>query len=175
MIAVLVLVTLVAAPTASAHGRPSRLPQTNYAFFHSELTRGNGVVITQEVTIPLSTPPYLDCNHTYKESDSNASFSITHLCGGSTGAWSLKESAFICSIATTPQNESGMSWDRNGQVMPAQAPHYEWCGYIFHGSFNPDRDGDAIGYGDYYTFGDILGGTATLFVYGQFTTTGTPY
>ena len=59
--------------------------------------------------------------------------------------------------------------------MPKQAPHVEGCGYIFHGTFNPDHDYGFLTYSDTLIFDvDVDGniGSATLNITGSFTSAG---
>jgi hypothetical protein len=92
------------------------------------------------------------CGYTNFFTDPDGTFSLQHACGGHTGTWGYQISQGLCAIVVSNVTESGMFWTRNGTIMPDQAGHYEGCGYIFHGTFNPENDYDVINYGDNYTF-----------------------
>lgn len=59
-----------------------------------------------------------------------------------------------------------MDWYRNGVHQARQSPHVEPKNYTFHGTFNPVRAGDGIGYSDKFSFecnvGDNCHGSITI-------------
>jgi hypothetical protein len=61
-----------------------------------------------------------------------------------------------------------MSWTRNGTIKPKQAPHNVSCLNQFHGTYNPGRDNDHLGYNDTFTFKVEGNGSATLNIVGNF-------
>jgi hypothetical protein len=133
-------------------------------------------VLTPRMKSPLGQGPtgaYLHCNKVYNFSDVNGTYTIQHACGGSTGPWGYRMSAALCGIIAGNVVEAGMSWTRNGVSQPRQAPHTVGCTYIFHGTYNPDRDYDHISYVDSFTFA-VKGGHGSLQIYGDFTTVGNP-
>lgn len=145
------------------------------------ITQDNKTTVTRYTTsaasqavAPAARPAnaYLYCNQPYTFTDANVSFYIQHACGGTTGPWGIKISSAVCAGASSSVSESGMTWARNGATMASQAPHNQACSYTFHGTFNPDRDGDHISYVDVLRFRVGANGKATLQVYGDFTTTG---
>lgn len=78
-------------------------------------------------------------------------------------------------------NEAGMKWTRNGKKMPQQSPHINkpgkdyYCGRAFHGTYNPDHDGDSITYSDVFSFKVRIGsvtGKGKITISGSFTTLG---
>ena len=80
-----------------------------------------------------------------------------------------------CAIATGNVAELGMSWTRNGVTMGRQASHFQLCTYMFHGTFNPDRDYDHITHSDTFQFPVRVAGKpgmATFYVTGNFTSAG---
>lgn len=86
----------------------------------------------------------------------------------------VKIAGNLCAAATSSVAEAGMSWTRNGAGQGTQSPHNAPCDYQFHGTYNPDLDYDHIAYADTLTFRVSGNGTATLQIYGNFTTVGSP-
>lgn len=122
----------------------------------------------------------LYCDNAYNFSDSDGTFSFQHSCGGTTGPWGYKLSPGVCSLIPGGEDgdvlEIGMSWSRNGRLQGTQADHLDgFCGRQFHGTFNPDHDGDHIVYKDDFIFTvevDGETGTANVAISGSFTSLG---
>jgi hypothetical protein len=118
---------------------------------------------------------FLYCDHLYRFSDSDGSYTFQHKCGGTTGPWGYRLSTGLCSIVVTDVHEHGMAWHRNGKKQGTQAQHTEHCRYQFHGTYNPDHDYDFISYSDTFTFKVDVGGevgNADLVISGSFTSAG---
>jgi hypothetical protein len=114
---------------------------------------------------------FLVCNKVHSFSDSDGTYTIQHACGGTTGPWGYRISAGVCSFTISDVHETGMAWTRNGTRQGTQAQHTEYCGYQFHGTYNPEHDFDSIAYSDDFTFtvdidGDV--GSADLNINGSF-------
>jgi len=63
-----------------------------------------------------------------------------------------------------------MIWTRNGNSQPQQSPHTVSKGYVFHGTFNPLKDGDVLSFTDILTFTvDVNGNTGhgNIIVFGN--------
>lgn len=75
----------------------------------------------------------------------------------------------IVKICASDAAESGMKWTKNGTQMPMNSPHVEWCGYVFHGTYNPVGKDDKVTYSDSWTFRHNLGqgGTAVIEIWGN--------
>jgi len=78
----------------------------------------------------------------------------------------------LCATARSSVHEYGMAWALNGRTQATQAWHDEGCRYVFHGSYNPVKDGAHVSYADFFAW-RIPAGTATLQLYGNFVATGT--
>jgi len=63
--------------------------------------------------------------------------------------------------------EYGLAWERNGTMMPQNAPHLEDADYYFHGTLNPVAVGDTIFFMDELTYEDFNADTVTVEVYGS--------
>jgi hypothetical protein len=134
-------------------------------------------VSSQEDAQPAILPPPSDggsyftakCDHYYEFSDYSGTFSYQHGCTASTSPWGYRISSALQSIATGSVHEAGLSWTRNGTVQPRQSPHVESVGYLFHGTFNPLRNGDRLTYDDDFSFPIRVGastGTAHIHITG---------
>lgn len=137
-------------------------------------TAGAPARVTVERLVTPSAQPsgaIIYCNKLYTFTDPNGKYTIQHRCAGSTGPWSYTISPGVCALVVGPVSESGMTWRRNGVQQSRQAPHVVGCGYIVHGTYNPDLDYDRISYVDTYTFA-VKGGHGSLSVQGNFTTVG---
>lgn len=152
--------------------------QTTVTRFETRIQ--NDAPVTTETSsspAPASARParaVLKCNKIYIFSNTKNSYSIQHRCGATSSPWGLDLSSKLCSIVTSAVHEDGMRWSRDGVERAKQAQHTVGCEYYFHGTYNPDRDGDFISYADTFTFKTVGNGNGTLNVYGSFTTTGTP-
>lgn len=96
---------------------------------------------------------------------------IHRACGSNKAPWLFKMAGPLCAIATSPVTEGGMDWWRNGNPKPRQSPHYEFCDYSFHGTYNPADIYDHVRYKDVLKF-EIPDGDAELTVHGDFTLVG---
>jgi hypothetical protein len=127
---------------------------------------------------PLAHGPkgaFLYCDHLYRFSDSDGSYTFQHKCGGTTGPWGYRLSTGLCSIVVSDVHEHGMAWHRNGKKQGTMAQHIKYCRYQFHGNYNPDHDYDFISYSDTFTFKVDVGGevgNADLVISGSFTSAG---
>ena len=133
------------------------------------------LAITQSPAAHGPKGAFLYCNHFYRFSDSDGSYTFQHKCGGTTGPWGYQLSTGLCSIVVTDVREHGMAWHRNGKKEPTQSPHLKFCRYQFHGTYNPDHDYDFISYSDTFTFKVDVGGevgNADLVISGSFTSAG---
>lgn len=172
---------LVPAAQASAASDPGiNPPVADSAKYSSQLViTQNGKTTTTTTLIPRMQSPLgqgpvgasLHCNHAYNFIDGDGTYTIQHACGGSTGPWSFRISSAVCGIVVGLVKEAGMAWTRNGVRQGTQATHTQACSYLYHGTYNPDLDYDHITYSDTFTFA-VDGGTGTLRIYGDFTTTG---
>lgn len=142
--------------------------------------------LSRQLSAPSAAPSSLGpsgdslyCDQAYDWVDSDGTFSFQHGCGSSTGNWGYQISAELCSQITSPVYETGMMWSHNGVIGPQGAPHNDgtyYCDYQFHGTFNPDMDGDQIDYIDEFTFTltvDGIPASGVLDIDGAFTSTGT--
>jgi hypothetical protein len=114
---------------------------------------------------------FLVCNKVHSFSDFDGTYTIQHACRGTTGPWGYKQSPGLCAITISDVYEHGMAWTRNGTRQGTQSPHTEYCGYQFHGNYNPEHDFDTIAYNDTLTFRVDVGGqtgNATLIASGSF-------
>jgi len=134
--------------------------------------------LSRDLAVPAAHGPkgaFLYCNHLYRFSDSDGSYTFQHKCGGTTGPWGYQLSKGLCSIVVSDVHEHGMAWHRNGHRQGTQAQHTKFCRYQFHGNYNPDHDYDFISYSDTFTFKVDVGGevgNADLVISGSFTSAG---
>jgi hypothetical protein len=161
-----------AAPSAPAAGAATTSGPDRSVAYQSTRTDGASslavaTATTTTTTTTTTTVYIIHCDHSYRFTDSNGSFTLQRACGGTTAPWGYTIS--ICYIVVGPVNEGGMRWNRNGVAQPTQSPHYGYpCTYIFHGTFNPAKGNDNVYYGDTYTF-KTSNGSGTLNMSGHVT------
>lgn len=152
----------------------SAAPRSTYVVT-SVLTINGRIVSThtREVGGPAGASLY--CNLPYTFEDADGSYTIQHVCGGSTATWSYRINTGLCLSARSPVDETGMSWTLGGKTQPMQAPHPgKPCStYVFHGTYNPVRDGAHVAYADVFRWKLAGNVQAILQIYGSFVTTGT--
>jgi len=122
----------------------------------------------------------LYCNNAYSFSDFDGTFSFQHKCGATSSPWGYQLHKAICAVIpgglAGDVTEYGLAWYRNGQRQRITTAHVGgFCGRVFHGTFNPDHDGDRISYIDNFSFAIEAGnvsGKGTVTISGSFTSLG---
>lgn len=115
-------------------------------------------VVTRELPGHGGSPAPVTCNHHHDWTDSDGHFGYQHSCEGTTAPWTWQISAKVQAIIVGSVNETGMTWTRNGKLMPQQAPHVEGKNYVFHGTFNPLHNKDVLSFNDTFNFKVNVGG-----------------
>lgn len=127
-------------------------------------TEGISTVTVQPLSGPTNT--VIHCSKAYLFTDGDGTYSIQHKCAGGTAPWGYKINTSLCAGATAI-DEDGMVWSRNDVIQTKQAQHPYGCGYQYHGTYNPGRDGDKIKYADVMKW-KVGRANYTLQIYGSF-------
>lgn len=93
------------------------------------------------------------CNAALGFADENGVFNYQHKCRSTTSAWAYQLLPNLRAIIVGNVSEAGIDWYTQVGKIHKGGPHPNVPkDYLFHGTFNPLRDGDHLLYEDHFYF-----------------------